>query len=390
MSAFLDAKICEDFRESINKTEIFIYDIDYKEHYNLFCAVMDRMDSSISYLNSNANPPQSEEALLFFIMYSCMVLDAVKQLLKSLDIENVYSDKDNTVSYKFFKDICVAHPLNIPLEECPTDDKFFEYIRSLSMAHPFETNRPKFFKKGEIQYSPWVTANSTLMSVRGIEDGVGIRIYSNKFNDIQDLVFSFNHIKEYVKSRFLLINKATIKIHQIIADKERKRKREKINKDLLPIATLERILEILEKRYENPYSVELAIRYLKCPLTENKNKDIVSSYRKVITDLIPDLIEAVEELDYERMFDVLDGVLHARPKNIHQMGHYQLEKIFGYLHVGDETLSEYKWGIQQAQNFANEFSRRWVKINIDKMDADEIKLLVRIACFFEKKEEEKF
>lgn len=77
-------------------------------------------------------------------------------------------------------------------------------------------------------------------------------------------------------------------------------------------------------------------------------------------------------------------------KTLHKMGYYQLEKIFSYLHVGSELSSDYKWGLEQAQNFANEFARKWVKINIDKMSADEIKLLVRIACFFEKKEEENF
>lgn len=277
---------------------------------------MDRLDSSISYLNINANPPKSEEALLFFIMYSCMVLDAVKQLLKSLDIDYVYSDKDNPVSYKYFKDICIAPPLNIPQEDCPTDDKFFEYIRSLSMAHPFETNRPKFFEKGEIQYSPWVIANRNIMSVRGIEDGIGVRIYSNKFDEIQDLVFSFSLIKEYINSRFLLINKATEKIYQIIANKNQHWKEEKVPRYLPPIATLEKIIAILERRYENTYQVELAVKSLDCLLSENKNKDIVSSYRKILTDLIPDLIGAVEELDHEKMTTILEGVLHARPKNI--------------------------------------------------------------------------
>ncbi|AYV69165.1 hypothetical protein C2I06_21235 [Niallia circulans] len=390
MTGFLDVKICEDFRESINKTDIFIYDNEYKEHYNLFCAVMDRMDSSISYLNRNANPPKSEEELLFFIMYTCMVLDAVKQLLKSLDIENVYSDKDNAVSYKFFKDICVAPPLNIPQEDCPTDDKFFEYIRSLSMAHPFETNRPKFFKKGEIQYSPLVIANSNFMSARGIKDGVGIRIYSNKFEEVQDLLFPFSLLKEYINSRFLLIKKATEKVYQIIDNKEKIWRKVKVPRNLSPTITLEYILEILKSRYENTYYVELGIKCLSCEITEMANKDIVSSYKKIITNLIPCLIEAVEELDYEKMATALDNVLSARPKNIHEMGHYQLEKIFGYLHVGNESSSEYKWGLQQAQHFANEFAVKWVKINIDNMNADEIKLLVRIACYFEKKEEGNF
>ena len=52
-------------------------------------------------------------------------------------------------------------------------------LRSLSMAHPFETSRPKFFKKGEIQYFPWVIANSNFTNILGAKDGVGIRIYSD-------------------------------------------------------------------------------------------------------------------------------------------------------------------------------------------------------------------
>jgi hypothetical protein len=47
------------------------------------------------------------------------------------------------------------------------------------MAHPFETSRPKFFKKGEIQYFPWVIANSNFTNILGAKDGVGIRIYSD-------------------------------------------------------------------------------------------------------------------------------------------------------------------------------------------------------------------
>lgn len=389
MSEFLDTKLCEKFRKAINENNIFIYDKEYKEHYNLICVVMDRMDSSVSYLNKNANPPKTEEALLIFIMYSCMILDAVRQLLKSLDIPYVYSVQ-NEDSYKFFKDVCITAPLNIPEDECPTDDKFFEYSRSLSMAHPFETSRPKFFKKNEIQYSPWVIANSKHISLRGIEDGIGVRIYSNQFEETQDLVFSFNILKEYINSRFLLMKEATEKVYQIIYYKEKEWKKEKVTIDLPPIATLENIVEILANHYQDSYIVELAIKALNCPLTEQANRNIVLKYQKDITNLIPDLVEAVEGLDYEKLSNTLESVLYARPKISHKMSNYQLEKIFSYLNVGGELSTNYDWGIQQAQAFSDEFAKNWVKIDTSEMNGDEIKLLVRVACYFEKKEQEQF
>ncbi|WP_346890052.1 hypothetical protein [Clostridium sp. UBA1056] len=390
MNDFLNIEICKKFRKAINETDIFVCDEEYKEHYNLFCAVMDRVDSSIAYLNNNANLPKTEESLLVFIMYSCMILDAVKQLQKVLDLKNKYSDPNNEESYKFFKSVCTGYPLNISQKECPTDDKFFEYLRSLSMAHPFETSRPKFFKKGEIQYSPWVIANSEIMNLRGVKDGIGIRIYSNRFDEIQDLFFSFNLLKAYINSRFILMERATEKVYQIIADKEKIWEKDKVPKDLPPIATLEKIVEILKKRYEDTYIVECAIKYLSSPLTEPANEDIVTSYREVITDLIPNLIEAVEKLDYEKMAMTLDKVLYARPRKVHEMAHYQLEKIFDYLDIGYELSSNYDLGLQQARNFSDQLAKKWVKINTGEMNADEIKLLVRVACYFEKKEQEQF
>lgn len=216
---------------------------------------MDRVDSSVNYLNSNSEPPKKEESLLFFIMYSCMIVDAVKQLLKTLEVENMYSDRDNPNSYRYFKNICLGSPLNISEKECPTDDNFFEYLRSLSMAHPFETSRPKFFLNGEVQYSPWVISNSSMVIMRSIPDGIGIRIYSNQFEGIHDLIFSFNTLKEYINSRFFLMKKATEKVNQIIKDKQEIWIKEKITIGMSsPVEILRQVADILTKRCEEKYN----------------------------------------------------------------------------------------------------------------------------------------
>ena len=60
---FLDIKICDRFREVINKTDIFIYDEDYSHNYNLICAIMDRVENSVEYLNKNSETPRECEEL---------------------------------------------------------------------------------------------------------------------------------------------------------------------------------------------------------------------------------------------------------------------------------------------------------------------------------------
>lgn len=345
---------------------------------------MDRLDSSVHYLNEHSEKPETENDFLFFITYSCIVLDAVKQLFQSLDLKNIYTDPNNEESYMYFKDTCAAYPVIFPENKIPTDDKFFEYFRSLSMAHPFETSRPKFFKKNEIQYSPWIIVQSNFSSIK---DLVGARIYSNQFEDIQDLKFSFEQLKKYIASRYFLINEATEKIDQIIEEKRVFWRGNKIPRNLSTVQTLKEIKERLVERYEYTYSIDLVLDCFNVQLTDTKNQNIVSKYRNNIEKLIPSLIDNVEGLDHDKLEVNLSSVLYPRPKNMHQGANYQLEKTFMYLNIDDGISSNYQWGLKQAEGFVNELGSKWVTINTNKMNAEEIKLLVRVACYFEKEEQ---
>ena len=75
---------------------------------------------------------------------------------------------------------------------------------------------------------------------------------------------------------------------------------------------------------------------------------------------------------------------------MHQHAHYQLEKIFCYLEERSKVIDPYSneaWGLKQAEFFANEFAKKWVTINVQSMQYDEIKLLVSTACYLEAKEQ---
>lgn len=381
MEVFLNPDVYREFRNAFNETPLFMYNEEYKTCFNLFCAVTDRLESCIEYLNGHAETPKTEEDFLSFVMFSCMVLDAVKHVLKQLDIEKI--DKID-----YFQNICLSKPLNIEKHKCPTDDKFFEYLRSIMFAHPFETNRPKFFMKHEIQYSPWVIANNPATKFRGIKDGVGVRIYSNKFDEIKDLIFSFDVLKKYIKSQYLLLDLATEKVKEIVSLKEIEWKKHKINRSLDYLDILKEIKDILKLRHEEYYDVETVIRYMGCKNTLKENLTSVERFKQGIIEIIPDLCDAIYSLNYEMATEKLDYILHQRPWKMHSMANYQLGKIYCDLNE-TQIVSKREWALEQVELFSKEFAKKWVTIIPQEMSFDEIKLLVTVSCYLEKIEQEK-
>ena len=390
MDILLNPSICVKFRDTINQSPLFISDETYKVHYNLFCAVMDRLDTSIEYINNHLEPPNTEEDFLSFLMFSCMVTDGVKLVLENLKIQSNFIDEKKVESKKFFKDICIGSPLNLSEEECPTDDKFFEYFRSVAFAHPFDTNRPKFFKKKETQYSPWVIANKRIMGLRGINDGIGVRLYSNKFDGVQDLIFSFDLLKNYLRSRYEQLQRVTSRLKEILVEKEREWRDQKINRNLSPRDMLKEIVNVLQSRYEydSASRIEKVLLYLEYKHTNPENSKAVSSYREAIIKSIPDLCDAADSLDYEKLEDILSGILSANPKKMYPSANYHLEKIYTYLHEENSPIN-IAYGLGLAELFANEFARQWVTIIPDEMSYTEIQLLVSAACYLEKENQEK-
>ena len=95
-----------------------------KENYYYALAVMSRVSTCVSYLNMHSTCPYTEEDLLSFMMYSCMLIDSIKLVLREFGIEG----PEPTLYY--FKDACLSNALFTDEKKYPTDDKFFEYFRS--------------------------------------------------------------------------------------------------------------------------------------------------------------------------------------------------------------------------------------------------------------------
>lgn len=390
----LNPKICINFRNAVNKSPTLSCEKEKNDLYNLFCAVMDRLDSAVTYLNNHWDYPDTEEDFICFLTFACILNDGVAKVYERTIGQEPICDSKKTL----YKDLCIEKSTLIAEKNNTTNKKVFEYIRSLAFAHPYSTDRNSFFKSiyGK-QVSPWVVVSKHLIRQYPFDDPIGIRTYSSKpidEYDICDMMFSFSTLQRYLLSKFNALKKVTQWITEDSEKTYSEWKKEKVNRSLSPTDTLKDICKILNHRHENTYGLEQIIAYLELPITDDRNANYVNMYRDYIVKLIPYMCDCVDNLDSANLFEAECQCKNINPDGLHQMAYYQLEKINSYLYEKGtiiENGSNEEWGLIQAKSFYEQFANKWVymKEDIHNMDYTEIKLLVTVALFMECKEQGK-
>ena len=381
MNEFLDPKIIAEFRKLINSSNIF-YKLDsQKVRWNLICTLMDRLDSAINFLNTHFNQPETEDDFIFIMVFASIIKDGIYKFY-----ENIYNKKPSTTELKkYFSCASVYGKPFFNEKTCPTDDVFFEYLRAVTFAHPFETSKGRridrtFMKDDEIHMSPWVFCNGFLYN-KGM---VGVRVYTNETDehDILDLLIPFENLKLYIKERYELIREFISWGEKAIDIQNQKWRAIKIERSGDPKDILLNIREILKERFVDESLIEEAIKILNYSSAIDKNNSGVTIIKKIIEQKIDGICDAVDNLDYEKLYDELD-ILYKQPKNLHPTANYELEKIFLYLHGARDNVafsSNEEWGLIQAKSFFKKYAYKYVFIDVDNMDYLEIKLLVKVSC----------
>lgn len=340
--------------------------------------VVDRLDIAMQQLNKIEEPLAQENDLITFMMYACMVVDGVKLIFEN--IRKKESDADLypvQEPYRYFGEIYRRSPVYNPEKDDPTDDRFFEYFRALVFAHPFNTNRPSFFHKNEIQYSP----RPYLSDLK--PDIVGAVIYTSISSESLLLEFPFSVLKEYVKSRYERLELATQWVRDKIKSTHEEWRKERINRELQPIEILKEIRRILTNRGESIYDIDELISYLQCDLSIATNEPNVELYRAAIIKSIPVMCDAIEDVDNEMLCDTIGNLLRCRPVKMHPNAHYQLEKIYCDLDDRDHACGAESWARDQLLLFSQKFAKKWVEFNVRDMSKQEIRLLTSTACYLE-------
>ena len=177
---------------------------------------------------------------------------------------------------------------------------------------------------------------------------------------------------------------ATKWVYKQIAIVQKKWKEDKVSRDNGAVDTMIEIDRILSARHFDSYPCREAISLLKCAVTIDKNRKPVEIFRNAIIAAIPELSDAVDNLDNGRV----DGILHSifeYPDTMYNSANYHLSKIFAIQtdEIDDNSIIK-KRIVSYADAFAGHFAKRWVTINAETMTYCEIRLLVRTACYLER------
>lgn len=106
MGDLLNQQLCDELREVINETDIFAEDEEESKKFLLICALMDRFDTAVQYINDHQKRPNSEAELIIFMVYSCIIKDGIDYIKNVLKIEKS-EDK------KIFENIYRKDPIGI-------------------------------------------------------------------------------------------------------------------------------------------------------------------------------------------------------------------------------------------------------------------------------------
>jgi hypothetical protein len=416
-----------EFMHIVNETNIFNAAAELKDRFNIICAVKDRILSCIAFLNKYNDYPESEEDFIHFLTFACILKDAVYSLLKELDIEKPEFDQKQKET-KFFTQTKVHWDMDKNedkkarlLSHYPTDDKFFEYFRSLAFAHPLGTDRAKFLLDNEKQYSPFVVVNKSLQwdlpddfgNRLNCYDKVGIRVYSNAMSVMGHVDFSFKTVKAYIKDRYSLLHYAKDWGVMKYEEYKEKWKQHKINRNASDVEILNEVKQKMIERFDRiecgyddgsgPHWIEQAITYLTVPITDKQNIENVTKFRAYISSQINDLCDAVDNLDWENI-----GINDSPyPENTFNEFGYAMEKINSHLapfHLNgkyrdNQSSDNFKFGLWQLEVYyssKDSFARKYINLdflktvtNFTEDILNEIILLVHTANYCERLSQEK-
>lgn len=366
----LDPKLIRKLRNVVNSTNIFHSYDEYKDKFNLICAVMDKFDTAVCYINENYNNITDEIKLIQYMSFVAIIHDGVKYLYQEVMGIKLY--KSHIENKNILTNLISNDLFSNRVNDDINDEDIFEYLRSIIMAHPFETSRANFLKNNKnVQYCPWIDCKNNRIS---------LRIYSNIKDGFLDI--EIDKLNEYILYTYGNLIYVIDWFQKQVISYEEKWKNFKVDRTLTEINQLIMIRDELINRKHDYYNIENAIQYLTVKLTDENNLNNVIAYRNEIIKRVPNIVDAFERYNYEEVEDEL-SIINIRPKNAHKMCDYQMEKIFNYLvkESPSYNCSNYIWGLSMYKSFYDELAKNYISYN-EKMSGLELRLLANVAAYF--------
>ncbi|MCY6482820.1 hypothetical protein OW763_00410 [Clostridium aestuarii] len=167
---------------------------------------MDRLDDTVYYLNklklNTGKYSRSAFDFYDFMNASSVVVDCIKELAKIFNVPNDIIKESIDILGELGND------------GKGTDEKYFEYLRSLCSVHPVETSRHKRYQANDFECSPFAIWNDGEIW-RNDDCDIYAVVYTNKDGDSNKRVAIYiSQIFEYVKTRLEFVAEITNAIDQ--------------------------------------------------------------------------------------------------------------------------------------------------------------------------------
>ena len=273
----LDTEILRKLRNKINEQK----NISYKKMYGKYrawdkiCAIMNRLDDTVEYLNTielnTGKYKRSAFDFFDFMNNASVVIDCVKELSKIFEV----SDSEIKNSTNIFN--------KVGSDGNGTDEKYFEYLRSLCSVHPVETSRHKRYQDNDFECSPYVLWNNSLRLFNDDCDIYAV-VYTSKDNEsFKRVGIYIEQVFKYVEIRVNFIEKIIDYIDTYQKDMILKLKKQHIKNDTEFNSYIEYLTNLDEEakdRYgdDHWYSFEYVIKLLQLKLSDSENENKMKLY----------------------------------------------------------------------------------------------------------------
>ena len=388
----LDTEILRKLRNKINEQKNISYNKMYGKYraWDKICAIMNRLDDTVEYLNTielnTGKYKRSAFDFFDFMNNASVVIDCVKELSKIFEV----SDSEIKNSTNIFN--------KVGSDGNGTDEKYFEYLRSLCSVHPVETSRHKRYQDNDFECSPYVLWNNSLRLFNDDCDIYAV-VYTSKDNEsFKRVGIYIEQVFKYVEIRVNFIEKIIDYIDTYQKDMILKLKKQHIKNDTEFNSYIEYLTNLDEEakdRYgdDHWYSFEYVIKLLQLKLSDSENENKMKLYINALKYAIKfehNALQNMSNIGYEN-----SGLKYSK-ENIETSLYielyspssgskeeirygYNIEKI-QYLSY-DSGDSNKDWAYVQL-NEAREFFEKYVSFRNAKSDF-EYYALVNLALYLE-------
>lgn len=393
---YLDDNVIRNFRNTINNYLNFSLVKKYKNNenaWNSICALMDRIDDIVIYLNEKELNTGKWKRCAFdffeFIEQAGVLIECIDELYKIYDMDNkktknIFKHKEVNQKYlsKLKKENKIAKV---------SDSNYFEYIRALSAVHPGKTDRHKEFQDASFEVSPYVVWKSGIYELDHRCNGeIVLATYNNETD--QFLINKSIYIEEifnYIKYKYYSLNYLTKHIKKYYIDNIKSLR----NTPILKIENFKNNLDyldnlVIESKMRCPNitdEIQEVIDIFGQQITRKDNIDKYNKYCNALLYSMKGVYRQLQNMDFRcespidnLLFELLVGEIHL--ENNSEMNYtYPLQKILELKQVsGDKefALSQYKILLP--------FFNKYIKVtdkDLHNLSYEELYVLSQVAIY---------